>query len=73
MAELSAGLKPQTSMSIVVTRANGCVIDLGEITNSQWGFFRRLKEKRRIKKLLGKENVEIGKKIKHAQKLSKKK
>jgi hypothetical protein len=72
MATLGATAKAESSIGIKVTRADGRVIDLGEVTNSRWGFWRRLKEKRRIKKLLGKENVELGKKIKRELKQAKK-
>ena len=65
-------IKTVESVGIQVRRADGRVIDLGQVSSSQWGFWRRLKEKRRIKKLLGKENIEIGKLIKREQKQRKK-
>jgi hypothetical protein len=71
-SNLGAKVATETSIGIKVIRADGRVIDLGQVTNSQWGFWRRLKEKRRMKKLLGKENVEIGKRIKREQKQRKK-
>ena len=55
----------KSTCKMVVKRANGNEYDLGVVLDSSWGWFRRWKEARRVKKILGKENIEIGRMIKN--------
>ena len=60
-------VKSRYICEMVVTRANGNVYKLDSVFDSSWGWFRRWKENRRIRKILGKENRQIGRMIKHGK------